>query len=282
MKKAPSLLAPQNLKSVGAFLLLLLFSTAIYGQQKPARRGALQFSAGGSISLQNFNTPFAQVSSLFDISEIANLLGSTDTVGSRIGFGGGHGWVFDMQYLHNQEAKLSWLIGTGLQQRTLNVYSDYARTLQLRQQAPYFSLAGVYTPIVNQSNRLQIQLGLQAQFSSTSDEAIYTRTDSLGNIPFLGNIVQTSTLRWEQSGSFFLMATAGLNWVSRISEKSFINIGCRYQYSLQDQFRYAGSSRTENPLFPLDVPVNSSFFRIDALHIQLGFGYLLKPAKRKD
>lgn len=282
MEKAPSLLAPQNLKSVGAFLLLILLNSTVWAQQKMARRGALQLSAGGSISLQNFNTPFAQVSSLFDISEIANLLGSTDTAGSRIGFGGGHGWVFDMQYLHNQESKFSWLIGTGIQQRTLNVFSDYARTLQLRQMAPYFSLAGVYTPIVNQSNRLQIQLGLQAQFSNTSEDPIYTRTDSLGNIPFLGNIVQTSTLRWEQSSSFFLMATAGLSWVSRISEKAFINISCRYQYSLQDQFRYAGSSRTENPLFPLDVPVNSSFFRVDALQLQLGFGYLLKPAKRKD
>lgn len=281
MKIAPVLKAPIRFRT-GAFLFTVLFSSALLAQQKPARRGALQLSAGGALSMQNYNTPFAEVAGIFDISEIANLLGSTDTVGSRIGFGGGHGWVVDMQYLHNQEAKFSWLIGTGLQQRTLNVFSDYARNLQLRQQAPYFSLAGVYTPIVNQSNRLQIQLGVQAQFSSISDEPIYTRTDSLGNIPFFGNIVQTSTLRWEQSSSFFLMATAGLNWVSRLSERSYITIGCRYQFSLQDQFRYAGSSKTENPLFPIDVPINSSFFRIDALQLQLGVGYLLKPKRSKD
>lgn len=232
--------------------------------------------------MQNFNTPFAEVASIFDISEIANLLGSTDTSGSRIGFGGGHGWVVDMQYLHNQEAKFSWLIGTGLQQRTLNVFSDYTRSLQLKQQAPYFSLTGVYTPVVNESNRLQIQLGVQAQFSSIGDEPIYSRTDSLGNVPFFGNIVQTTNLRWEQSSSLFLMATAGLNWVSRLSDHTFITIGCRYQFSLQDQFRFAGSSRTENPLFPIEVPINSSFFRIDALQLQLGVGYLFKPRRKND
>lgn len=281
MKLAPVLKAPNRFRT-GAFLLLAILSSTLLAQQKPVRRGALQLSAGGALSMQNFNTPFAEVATIFDISEVANLLGSTDTVGSRIGFGGGHGWVVDMQYLHNQEAKFSWVIGTGLQQRTLNVFSDYTRSLQLKQQAPYFSLAGVYTPVVNESNRLQIQLGVQAQFSSISEEPIYSRTDSLGNIPFFGNIIQTTNLRWEQSSSLFLMATAGLSWVSRLSDHMFINIACRYQFSLQDQFRFAGSSRTENPLFPIEVPVNSSFFRIDALQLQLGVGYLLKPRRKKD
>lgn len=266
--KAPVSLAKLPL-CIGAFLLFM--ANSLQAQQPKTKYHALSIHAGGMFSLNSMQEQFAATSSLQDISQLTGLLGGSIIDSSAtLGLGAGHGFELGLNYAHNLNADFSWQLGFGYQQRILNVYSDYVKSSSRKQQAPYASAEFLMIPVRNGSNRLIVSVGLQANYSSIDTEPLISRSDSIGNVPFLGTLNQTTKVSWEQSTNLHLFGTASLRWMSVLSDRFALHIACRYQYAMVNQFRFAGSSVTENPLFPITIPANSADYKVNALSVTLG------------
>lgn len=263
------------LTCAGVFILSLL---QVNAQSGKGQRQLLEFQAGGFIPTQPFTPELAAISNTINPAiDLTSILGGTPPSFTHLAFGSGSGATFGLSYLGDLNAPITLKAGFNYTARTLNIYTDFVKTGNIKLNSPALQLNLVYNPFRKTNQHLLIMAGVEVGLNQFSDFIFYNQTDTLADIPFIGSVEQTTKVTFRAADKLQINACMGLSWINHIWKKLYMSVSAGYFLPLQNEYEFSTDLTVNNPLFPASATTDSPAFSI--ANTRVSAGILLRLGK---
>lgn len=276
MMKAPAHFS-KTLTCAGVLFLGSFLSLS--AQNSKPVRSLMNFNIGGTIPTQSFhqklNLPSTTDSSI-SISEA--LVDPNDTLGSPV-LGTGAGFSAGISYLHNLNKAITWSFGLNYSMQTLRHYNGTVESGKIRLQTPTVQGNLVWNPLRETNQHLLLFAGVSAGVNLLQENSLYSRSDTLINLPFIGALIDEANLRMETAEIFYLDARAGLSWINEIKPGLSAIFTAEYSVPLLDQFKFVGDITEVNLIIPVNTSLSTTSFKLERLNVSAGIAIQLGRKK---
>jgi hypothetical protein len=258
---------------------VLFLSIASFAQSTKSVESLMSFHLGGTVPSQSFqeklNLPSLTDSSV-SISEA--LVDPNDTLGSPV-LGTGAGFSVGFNYLRNLNKAITWSLGVNYTIQSLRHFNDAVETGKIRIQTPSIQANFIWNPLRETGQHLLIYGGISAGVNLMQENDLYSRSDTILNIPFIGALVNKAELNLEVAETMYLDARAGITWVNEIKPGLSALFTAEYSVPLLDQYRFAGEVTEINFIIPIATILNTESFKIQRLNVSAGIAIQLGKKK---
>jgi hypothetical protein len=258
---------------------VLFLSLASYAQSTKPVESLMSFQLGGTVPTQSFqeklNLP-ALTDSSVSISEV--LVDPNDTLGSPV-FGTGAGFTAGFSYLRNLYRAVTWSLGVNYTMQSLRHFNDAVEAGKIRIQTPSIQANLIWNPLRETGQHLLIYGGISAGVNLMQENDLYSRSDTILNIPFIGALVNKAQLNLEVAETIYLDARAGISWVNEIKPGLSALFTAEYSIPLLDQYRLTGEITEVNFIIPITTTLSSAAFNLQRLNVSAGIAIQLGKKK---
>jgi hypothetical protein len=207
-----------------------------------------------------------------------NLVDPNDTLGSPV-LGTGAGFSVGFNYLRNLNKGFTWSFGLNYMQQSLRHFNDAIEAGKINIQTPTIQANLIWNPLRETGQHLLIFGGISAGVNLMQENELYSRSDTILNIPFIGALVNKAQLNLEVAETIYLDARAGISWVNEIKPGLSALFTAEYSLPLLDQYRFAGEVTEVNLIIPVASTLNTASFKIQRLNVSAGIAIQLGKKK---
>lgn len=270
------------LMHAGAFILFTCCGNNTIAQIAEDNKGFIEIYSSGILPLQNFNPNLEEANSTINADNTLTLLGSATPASTQINFGQGAGTAFGLAITGGMQTMLTYRAELNYSRQLLHVSTNFNTTQTLIIQSPSVSIKLVYNPFRKSNQHLLLTAGAEIGLNMIDSYTLFSQTDSVATLPFLGTISQTTSVNFSAATDYLTNASIGAIWVNQIWNNWHISFQCNYILPLQNTFNISSGTTINNPLFPFNTLQNQRDFKISQLRIGLGLMYALNgKGKRK-
>lgn len=280
MIQTPALIQKLLIRA-GVFVLLLLKCAALIAQNTEGRNGFIEINSSGIIPLQNFNPNLEEANSTINAGSPLTLLGGTVPVNTQINLGMGAGTSLGLAATGGLKSMFTYRAELNYSRQLLRVTTNFSEIQTLILQSPALSIKMVYNPFRQTNQHLLITAGAEIGLNKADAYTLYSKTDSIATIPFLGTINQTTSVDFSTATNYLTNASIGAIWVNQLWKNWFFSFQCNYILPLQNTFSISSGSTVNNPLFPIDTGQSQRDFKISQLRIGLGLMYSINGKEKR-
>jgi hypothetical protein len=280
MKRAPALIQ-RFLIHAGVFVFITINCTSTNAQNDEGRNGFIEINSAGIIPLQNFNPNLEEANSTINAGSALTLLGSAAAVTTQINFGQGAGTSFGLAATGGLKSMFTYRAELNYSRQILRVTKNFSETQTLILQSPAVSIKMVYNPFRQTNQHLLLTAGAEIGLNKMDSYTLFSQTDSIATIPFLGTINQTTAANFSPATDYISNASIGAIWVNQLWKNWFFSFQCNYILPLQNTFSISSESTVNNPLFPINSGQSQRDFKISQLRIGLGLMYSFNRKEKR-
>jgi hypothetical protein len=265
----------------GVFIFILFNCATVIAQNAEGRYGFIEINSAGIIPLQNFNPNLEEANSTINAGSALTLLGGSAPVTTQINFGQGAGASYGLAATGGLKSMFTYRAELNYSRQLLRVTTNYSNTQTLILQSPALSIKMVYNPFRQTNQHLLLTAGAEIGLNKMDSYTLFSKTDSIATIPFLGTINQITSADFSSATDYITNATIGAIWVNQLWKNWFFSFQCNYILPLQNTFSISSGSTVNNPLFPINAGQSQRDFKISQLRIGLGLMYSLNGKEKR-
>jgi hypothetical protein len=265
----------------GVFVFVTIFGSSAKAQNAEGRNGFIEINSSGIIPLQNFNPNLEEANSTINAGSALTLLGGSVPVTTQINFGQGAGTSFGLAATGALKSMFTYRAELNYSRQILRVTTNFSDTETLILQSPAVSIKMVYNPFRQTNQHLLLTAGAEIGFNKVDSYTLFSKTDSIATLPFLGTINQTTSVDFSAATDLVTHASFGAIWVNQLWKTWFFSFQCNYMLPLQNTFSISSGSTVNNPLFPINTGQSQRDFKISQLRIGLGLMYSIHGKEKR-
>ena len=252
--------------------------TAIAQSSKPVK-SLFGFQVGGTVPTQSFHEQLSLPSTTDSTQSIsANLVDPNDTLGNPV-LGTGAGFSVGFNYLRNLNKGITWSFGLNYMHQSLRRFNDAIESGKIRIQTPTVQANLIWNPLRETNQHLLIFGGISTGVNLMQENTLYSRSDTVLSIPFIGDLVNQAKLNLEVSNVVYLDARAGITWVNEIKPGLSALFTAEYSMPLLDQYRFTGELTEVNLIIPVTTSLSTATFNMQRLNVSAGIAIQLGKKK---
>lgn len=273
--------APAHFSKILTCAGVLFFgcTTTVIAQSAKPVKSLFGFQIGGTVPTQSFHKQLNLPSTTDSSQSIsAILVDPNDTLGSPV-LGTGAGFSVGFNYLRNLNKGITWSFGLNYMQQSLRHFNDAIEAGKINIQTPTIQANLIWNPLRETGQHLLIYGGISAGVNLMQENNLYTRNDTVLNIPFIGALVNKAELNLEVAETVYLDARAGITWVNEIKPGLSALFTAEYSLPLLDQYRFAGELTEVNFIIPVTTSFSTASFSLQRLNVSAGIAIQLGKKK---
>lgn len=200
---------------------------------------AWQFQFGTGSSLQRWDKELDSLASFFNGDPTLGIPGQP-----ALRMYGKPSLNVEINYLHNLRSSITWKAGitASRQQLSYTLGNSYVDSNSIKLQTAGFQ-TGVYKTFhPNPSTTILIGVGANVQGLFLSNNAIYSRTDTLLSLAGLGELSSVSSLEMNRSSNIMIQGFAHLEWINKLSEHWSLSASIEARMPFTTNYAFSSSS----------------------------------------
>ena len=206
----------KNMIHAGICVFSLFNGLVSPAQSTKESRGFIEIGTSGIIPLQNFNPNLEDAFSTINASNPLTLIGGSAATAPQINLGLGAGVSFGLAATGSLRSLFTYRTELTYSQQILNITRDFTNSETIRLQSPCLAIKMVYNPFRKTNQHLLLTAGAEIGFNRVDSYTLFSRTDSVASLPFIGDINQTTSAEFASASDFTTNATLGALWVNHL------------------------------------------------------------------